>query len=356
MKFVRKDVGFLILGVVAVILVINWIYMPVAHHINHIPGFRKIEIPPRCCTFDSIRKNIDAGYEPAFVRITRKAGRKRTAVHTNMECEGDNLEISLLISHALMAERQENYTICKKTAKHLFDVFSRIKGSLEADRKKIKEKRLEFYNIRSKASDDNLNSACFICNSGKLICISINGWIFPLVCQFANLAGGKTPLLNLTWRFSTFKTYPTSEGFVVDIESLMKIPIGYLCQREVSIIEIDRDKFWLNSSKFANTTSLMLPSKGVTLPFDEGSMPLTIQKPVSDKLSLVYMLVYASYAVVTMSVFLAGLSIASAILKNFVNQPANIWPTIVAFFISALVLSVLIISQIAFLSADDSNI
>ncbi|ELA41289.1 uncharacterized protein VICG_01662 [Vittaforma corneae ATCC 50505] len=357
MRLIWKNVGFLFLSTAVIILLANWPFNFVIGHMNHIPGFTRIEVPPKCCIFDSIKKSIDASYEPAFVKISRKVDGKKAVIHSKAQCEGDGLEISLLISSAWLMKEQTSCTICKKTAKHLFDVFSEIKNSIDVDNQKAVESKLEFYSIRSKMSDDSLKSAYFICSSGKLICISVNGWIFPLVCQFTNLAGRKMPLLNLTWNFSTFRTHPVEKRFVVDVESPMKIPINYLCQREVCVIKIEKERFLLNSSKFDSTiSSLVSPAKDTNLSFDEGSMLLTVQKPASDKFSLISILVYASYAVVTVLVFLVGLSIASTIFKNFVNQPTNIWPIVIAFFILSLVLSMLIISQIAFVSENASNI
>lgn len=338
-----KKISYAVIFIV-ILFCYNQLYKSFLYHRNNLPGLRNIKMPPNCCSFDSQMGSSYYDYEPAFVELSKTVNGVSTAITSVDECENENIEISVLFQTKFLANTVKKYKVCKNRAKKLFNSFSIMKNNIQ---NMGLEKKLDFLTVKLKDEKSDSKLISFICCGDDLICLSINGWIFPLSCNFLNLLDSNRPSFNMLWKFSSYRTFPTQLGFKIDLNQPIRLSLKTLTEGTVKIEKINKDRFIL---KKVYTADLFTINKKETLTnLASDSTLLTISKPKVNNFSTNHLFMYASYIIASISVFLFGFSAFTTILKSFSNQPTEFNIFFGGLFITALLTSFFIIFQIAFI-------
>ncbi|KAM0680342.1 hypothetical protein GINT2_001397 [Glugoides intestinalis] len=198
---------------------------------NCIPGFHAITQSKNCCEFDFSRNNSFYTIEPVFTKLHNGA-------ETTIRLLNNSTSISELV-------------ICSRTWSLLEPIINDLNAL-------IINPNITFHKLYNKPYNINDQTALFICDKDEIACISINGWIFPLVSSFRSFNSSFNPIFAILWNFKIPATIPLkksdgSTSFLINFNSINPLSISLLLFGKTELVYIDKSKFYIKLSKAINT-------------------------------------------------------------------------------------------------------
>lgn len=189
---------------------------------NHTPGFAYTRLRNLCCSLDDAKDYESVEYEPGYVQID---------------------ESKLCINSPIV--RKKEFEVCEKTRNRLLGNFEQFKS--------FQNQSFSFVRCteRTKDIESSNTDAFFIFNKerSKVLCISIDKWIYPIVTRFVSLNNKPNREMLIGWRLSTMKCREKDGKHVIEQDILESIDMNLLCKKDVEVIPVDLDMFYFELSE-----------------------------------------------------------------------------------------------------------
>lgn len=188
---------------------------------NSIPGIYKYNPHSYCCEYDFYKNIKNFTYEPLFTDAQSSIVSKNIVGATFLTTECRDEMSSYLCSQA--------YLFIDKISTNILNICNNCCNPNSLLQFKDRSKLECFY--------------FFLCKLDNLVCILVDGWVFPIVINPTNLEDQMNPAYNILWNFKVCMTLIKSGKYVINPYKVFDFDQIIQHSRNFKIIEIPWDNF-----------------------------------------------------------------------------------------------------------------
>lgn len=221
----------LIPNLIDLFISINACYSSIFSPRNCLPGFKMILPRESCCEFHFMQNVNLYAIEPVFTKLFKS----------------ENSKVSLIADSSDVSE----VSICPKAESCIEPILAELHAL-------TLNPNLTFHKLYDNLGNINNESDFFICDKEKIACLSIKGWLFPLVSSFKSFNSSLKPEFAFLWNFKIatslpLKTATSSSDFLIDLYSRSPLSISLLTFESAKILYVDNSRIHIKLKK--NTKS-----------------------------------------------------------------------------------------------------